>query len=192
MKFTHHLIGALAGVLTVPCCLAPALAGGLSSIVSAPAARLMSDKLDDQIKTVFDVKSYTLQAMDVPQGVTGPLSIRVRLGKQMVDVALAPYSMRSDDFSVLVDDGSGRLTRVDAPPLSTMRGDVLQDPNSRVRAAIVRGGLTAWIDLGDESGWSIQQVASEIPGVDPRLHVVYRNLDIAPPPGFRCGVDANA
>ncbi|MGE3108328.1 MAG: M12 family metallo-peptidase [Phycisphaerales bacterium] len=186
MNPSRQIWGAVAGL----CCAATVMTASASTpgFATMPAAAQLRDDLDQQIKAVFDVKSYTLQLLNVPATADAPATIRVKIAGRDMDLALAPNTLRGDGFQVLVDDGSGQLQRVEPPARTTMRGDVLQDPNSRVRASLIHGGLRAWIDLGDDTVWAIQQVSAEIPGVDPRLHVIYRDREIAPVNG-RCGVD---
>ena len=148
--------------------------------------------MDEQIKEVFDLRRYTVQDLLVPAAADRPVSVMVRLGDREVELALAPYTMRADDFKVLVQGEDGVIREVEAPPVQTMRGEVAGDWGSEVRASLIRGGFEAVIRLGDGTTWAVQPMAEEIKGAGKNAHVVYQERDVAPPAGKHCGVPDGA
>ncbi len=102
-------------------------------------------------------------------------------------VVLDRRSNRADGFKVLVGDGSGVLTQVPPPPVSTYQGFVVQEPTSRVRASFVDGVLQALIFV-DEKVWAVQPASDGGQSFqNSGQYVVYESRDILPTAG-ECGV----
>jgi hypothetical protein len=175
-KLCRTMLSALAGVCLFA--VAPAHASG--------------PDLDSQIRDVFDLHAYSVQEIVTPAAVDGPVSFTVRLGARQVELALVPYTMRADDFKVLVQGADGVIRQVEAPAIRTMRGEVVGEPGSDVRASLIRGGLEAVIRLADGTTWAVQPMAQEIKGAAKNAHVVYHDTDVTPPAGKSCGVPDNA
>ncbi|MCA8960295.1 MAG: IPT/TIG domain-containing protein [Planctomycetes bacterium] len=96
------------------------------------------------------------------------------------------YSIRGDGFQVLVDDGSGHLTPYPAPPESTYRGFVAENPNFEVRASYYDGLFRAVV-VGFDQVWAVQPVVELFPSASPDTYVVHSSLD-ALPRSESCGV----
>ncbi len=132
---------------------------------------------------------HDVQILALPATEQEPFTTEVRLGDQMQTLRLEPYSMRADDFQVLVQGEDGQLREVEAPPLRTYRGTVQGQPLSRVAAALKDGQL--WAVVAQESGevWFIQPLSElGLAGAPNASHVIYRGEDVAPVDGF-CGAD---
>ena len=84
----------------------------------------------------------------------GELVVEVDLPRfGIATLSLYPHSLRSDQFQLLVDDGTS-LVQHPAPPVRTRKGEVLEIPGSRVRGSFHDGRLTAIVLAGDQV-WSI-------------------------------------
>ncbi|MEE9297106.1 MAG: M12 family metallo-peptidase [Phycisphaerae bacterium] len=132
---------------------------------------------------------YDLQTLDLPVTEQEPFTAEVRLGDQMQTLILDPYTMRADDFRVLVQGEDGQLREVEPPPPRTYRGTVQGEPLSRVSATLMDGQL--WAVVAQESGqvWYIQPLSKLTVGGAPHTsHVIYRGDDLAPVEGV-CGTD---
>lgn len=149
---------------------------GLGLTLDAQTTQNLNDWLDVTASTVEDIRI----ASDPD---TGLLYAELTPFGMPLTLELQKYSLRADDFQVLVDDGSGALVPNPAPPIVTYRGIVLQDPSSKVRATYIDGGLTALVWTSNGS-LGIQPVPKGAPGE----HVIYRSQDIVPGPE-RCGVN---
>ncbi|MEM7166416.1 MAG: M12 family metallo-peptidase [Planctomycetota bacterium] len=102
------------------------------------------------------------------------------------NLELQRYSMRADDFQVLIDDGSGDLVPHPAPPIVTWRGTVLEVPGSRVRAYYDNGVLRGTI-LTDTETVAVQPATDAGQAAPALQHVVYTGIDLAPL-NVQCGV----
>ncbi|MBM4112421.1 MAG: hypothetical protein FJ253_03455, partial [Phycisphaerae bacterium] len=74
------------------------------------------------------LKSWSLQTLTIPQDLPANFEFAVVLGEQTVFVSLHKVTQRSDDFKVLVDEGTGDLVEVAAPAIRTYRGSIAGDP----------------------------------------------------------------
>ena len=136
-----------------------------------------------------ELLQYDLQTLDLPATEQEPFTAEIRLGDQMQTLVLDPYTMRADDFQVLVQGEDGKLREVEPPPPRTYRGIVQGEPLSRVSATLMDGQL--WAVVAQESGqvWYIQPLSKLAVGGAPKTnHVVYRGEDLAPVEGV-CGTD---
>lgn len=100
-------------------------------------------------------------------------------------IALSPHSLRASTFQLLVDR-NGVLEPTAAPPATTYRGIVLDDPSSQVAASVIDGGLWLAVYPSADSAW-FAQPAQEIGGASNQV-VVYRQDDLLPG-DWRCGTD---
>ncbi|MBM4113841.1 MAG: hypothetical protein FJ253_10830, partial [Phycisphaerae bacterium] len=97
-------------------------------------------------------------------------------------------TQRSDDFKVLVDEGTGDLVEVAAPAIRTYRGSIAGDPAGGVAGSVLEDGFSGLVHLGDGTTWGIEPVGRLSPGNegDPR-HAVYSSGQLMPT-GHHCGV----
>ena len=86
-----------------------------------------------------ELLQYDLQTLDLPATEQEPFTAEIRLGDQMQTLVLDPYTMRADDFQVLVQGEDGKLREVEPPPPRTYRGIVQGEPLSRVSATLMDG-----------------------------------------------------
>ncbi|MEE9130586.1 MAG: M12 family metallo-peptidase [Phycisphaerales bacterium] len=132
---------------------------------------------------------YDLQTLDLPATEQQPFTAEVRLGDQMQTLVLDPYTLRADDFRVLVQGEDGQLREVEPPPSRTYRGTIQGEPLSRVSATLMDGQL--WAAVAQESGqvWYIQPLSKLAVGGAPNAsHLIYRGEDVVPVEGL-CGTD---
>ena len=115
------------------------------------ARRGMADSI--QIQELAAFESYNLTLPDKPgQAFTAD----VQLGQSMQSLVLHPYSMRADDFQVLLMGERGQLIPTEIHPVPTYRGSVIGDERSRVAASLIGGQLWATIVLGSGELWAVQ------------------------------------
>jgi len=136
------------------------------------------------------IGNWTLAALDLPAAPPEAFTLTVDLGGEMTTVHFHRHTIRSGNFEVLVDDGTGVLTAIDPSPAVTFRGVVDGDPDAVVAASLLEDGLSAMIRLSSDTTWMIEPVArlspTPIPG-DTR-HAIYAGEDIIPTDHY-CGTD---
>ena len=156
--------------------------GDLTAEVPGGARGLVGPVIPELLK-------YDLQTLELPAAGQQPFTTAVRLGDQMQTLILEPYSMRADDFRVLVQGEDGQLQQVESPPSRTYRGTVQGEPQSRVAGSLIDGQL--WATVGLESGeiWHIQPLSDMgVAGAPNASHVIYQGKDVVPTDGT-CGTD---
>ncbi|MBU0640846.1 MAG: hypothetical protein KKB50_18425 [Planctomycetes bacterium] len=142
------------------------------------------------VPVLAELLDYSLQALDVPEHAGEAFSTVVSLGSERYALTLEPFSLRSDDFRLLVQGADGELREVPAPPAATYRGVVEAMPGSAVTATLVDGELSAIIDLAPGEQWAVQPLSKlTAEPVERGLHVVYRGEDVALTGPYKCGAD---
>ena len=166
------------------------LAGGL---IAACGVAAMADPLDDQIKDYYDTTAYTIDDLALPGEVPqAGFDVVATIGGQDYVLSLDPVSLRSENFRVLIDDGT-QLREVPAPAPRTVRGQIEGVPGSLVVGSLMPDGLSVMIELpvnGEIQKWFIQPLHEVDPTQDPAHHVVYFSEDQVWPEGAHCPVDA--
>lgn len=146
-------------------------------------------QMSPAVEAALELRSTTLQQLDAA-GAVQTLKVALRLNGERRTLDLYPYSMRSDDFVLLVQDESGDLYEDAPPPITTYRGHVVGDLQSDVAASIIEGKLYATI-VTQGDAWAVQPVGGAADGAPDNLHAVYRQADVIPA-GGQCGVPDTA
>lgn len=128
----------------------------------------------DRVRQVLHIATADVQRIDC----SALEEISLRLNGQERSLKLHPYSMRSSDFRLMVQDDTGALIEAEPPPAVTYRGSLVQDAAARVAATVHDGRLHALVFAGDGQLWSIEPVRETIPVAPADLHVVYRASDV--------------
>ncbi len=153
----------------------------LAAAVFGQAAPIQQPLKIDRLKTH--------QASQLRLPLNNPASLLVNIPTQEGDLPLEMklFSMRADNFKVLVDEGDGQLHETAAPPVRTYRGRVANVPGSRVSASLINGRLWATIYRPGKDTLFVEPVESLLPDLpgDSR-HVIYRRSDVKPS-GLICG-----
>lgn len=153
-------------------------------LASASALAGSYDAYAPQIQAQLHLgPGFTVQDLDLPAGV-GEAEVRVDLGGFETVLAMAPHSMRSDHFKLLVDAGNGP-TEVAAPTPATYRGDVFQlrgtsTVTGLVRASMHDGSLWARVRFDDGRVYGVQPLSEIVAGAPAKAHVVYDEATILP------------
>ena len=109
---------------------------------------------EDQVAAAMDANRANVVDLEFTEFSDGELVVEVDLPRfGIATLSLYPHSLRSDQFQLLVDDGTS-LVQHPAPPVRTRKGEVLEIPGSRVRGSFHDGRLTAIVLAGDQV-WSI-------------------------------------
>ena len=95
-----------------------------------------------------------VQALRLPTLPAESCTLIVVLGDLQHELELRRASVRSANFRLLVDSPDG-LVPSEPPPITTYRGTVDGDPDSRVVASLVGGELEASILFGDGNLWQV-------------------------------------
>ncbi|MCH8342766.1 MAG: hypothetical protein IH983_02135 [Planctomycetes bacterium] len=145
---------------------------------------------DQEVPQLPSLTHFGVIDLELPQDAGRPFDTVVSLDNEQYTLTLGPYSLRADDFRLLVQGADGKLREVDAPPPATLRGHVQGVARSRVAASLIDGQLSATIVLDGQNVWVIEPLARLTGRWAPQTaHVIYRGRDVAPLwPNF-CGVE---
>lgn len=141
------------------------------------------------IRDALGVSTFTTRELTLPQSGWEPFTIRVKLGDREREIVFAPWSIRSANFQVVVQDDTGALRQVESPPETTYRGTIEGEPTAVIAGSLVDGKLSAMVRLTTEPGgsWSIQPLSDVMMGVPRTTHLITHDSDSVPGP-WTCGV----
>ena len=110
---------------------------------SAAAQGLVTDgRLDGgELHALSLSDGRRLELLDLPDRVVEPLDIPLVLEGAPRVLRLEPYSLRSPDFKLLVPGPDGTLEALDPPPPHTVRGRLLDAPESLAMGSLEDGRL---------------------------------------------------
>ena len=140
------------------------------------------------VKAALGLTAGTIVGLDLDDTPSTPLQAVLPLDGQPVTLDLAPYSVRSANYQVLVQVEGGQLVPAPPAPIRTLRGVVAQIPGSTVAGSRLEDGLHAMITLPDGNRYWVQPIAPLVAGAPEHLHVVYHDEDVLPILGF-CGTN---
>ena len=177
MHWTRLMVGALAAA---------------ASLQTASAQLTLDPISDAQVREQLTLRSYELVEFEMPTfPVDGGFDAPIRINGEDLVLDMLPYTMRSNDFKLIIVDEFGRR-EVTPPPPNTYRGEA-QNPETgevigRVYAAVEGDQLNAELcRYDDHSFWEIQPLTDVFADADPRLHLIFNDDDILPIEGI-CGV----
>ena len=142
-----------------------------------------------EICDALDLKSAVVQELVLPPVSRGQLTVRMSFGGRLRTLRLRPYDIRTEDYALLVDDGT-ELREVPAPPSVTYRGELAGEPDSAVAATFVDGKLRAELRSAGKN-WSVHPVSDAQEGLLPTAYVIYERADRQELPFYECAT-ANA
>ncbi len=112
----------------------------------------------------------------------------VTVEDQVWTIRMRPHSIRSADFRVLVQDASGALIPVEAPPSLTYKGTIDEVPGAEVRGSFKDNELSAVVYSPSGTVYGIQPLSRLGIPAEAGAHAVYKDSDWNGP-SYSCGSD---
>lgn len=142
---------------------------------------------DTFVSNELGLTAHQLEVLSVPGNTRNLMYVPVVVDGGLYTLELRPTTVRTSDFKMLVDDGSGNLVEVAPPTPTTYRGRVVEIPGSVV-AASIDDTMTAQVLFNDhhDDGWYIQPLADAIENAPSDVYVVYHG-DASQPIDVHCG-----
>ncbi|MCH7573085.1 MAG: hypothetical protein IH891_09250, partial [Planctomycetes bacterium] len=160
---------------------------GILAITTSIQGQVLSTEDDQTILTRLSLARYDVQELAIPDSPVSAFTISLNLDGEIVELELAPHSVRSDGFRVRTRDASGKTHPYPLPAPTTYRGRIRQQAGSIAAASIINGQLRARIVDGD-SVLVIQPLDEVLPKAGRNQYVLFHRIDeIAL--DFRCGTD---
>lgn len=151
--------------------------GALEGFGAAVVASVQS--ADEFLLSKFGLSGYQIVSLDATPARAGQVQIPLVLEGREELMVLDRHSVRSSDFRVLVDRGSGTLEEVPAPPVTTYEGS-LDGVEGSVIAASMHNGLSAIIRIDGPFGrdFVVQPVSEAFDGAPADAHIVYTSTQV--------------
>ena len=164
------------------------------ALCAAPAAAqqtvqdpYQNDQTRALIREKLDLDDFSLQDFDLPLESWATMTPQIKLAGATHSLSLHPFSVRSWNFKLLVQDEQGQVHEQEAPSPHTFSGSVQDVPDSVVAASIIDGRLNAMILLDAEECWWIQPLSDVVPEAPARTHVVYSSRNVRNTGNYLCG-----
>ncbi|MCP3903594.1 MAG: hypothetical protein GY715_08150 [Planctomycetes bacterium] len=165
--------------------------GGLTASVEAtPPGPRSGSEIQSKDATLWQIHEYINASMGLSRSelvtveydhVYGvPLATTVEIDGQAWTIDLAPHSVRGSGYRVYRSDGPDHLEEVEAGPVNTLRGVVLEDEGSTVAGGMLEDGMHAVITFSNGERWWVEPVSNFVAGLPFETHVVYHELDVLP------------
>ncbi|MBK8268930.1 MAG: fibronectin type III domain-containing protein [Planctomycetes bacterium] len=142
-----------------------------------------SSALASQVNAAFGLSASSLISLDLPDTPENGIELALPIDGEVVTVLAEPESILSPSYKLYIQVESGELIEEQPAPSRTLRGFVLEYPDSIVAGSLLETGFAGTLSLSDGRQFWIEPVASKIAVVDPSIHVVYRNDNIIPSNG---------
>ena len=157
-----------------------------ASVTAASGADAMDTARLRRAKETLKLTDATVQRLSLPDKPVVVHEIRFQHERADWTLRLEPFSVRSPDFEVLVQQPDGSLKSETPPAPCTWRGEIVEQAGSRVVASIIDGKITALIQLPADT-WHIQPVPTTLDDMT-LVHAIYNARQVIPDARGRCGV----
>ena len=124
--------------------------------------------------------------LKLPKAAEEPFEVWLPLDGVMQEVRLQPTSVRAEGFQLYEAVGKGKLIEVAAGPSRTLRGFLPDRKDARVAGSLLGDGLHLTVVFDEGVQFWVEPASAHLAGIDPLLHVVYRQDALAPRAGS-CG-----
>ncbi len=181
----RNILALAAGVLVAAPLSAQVPASRLP-ITETTSARFLAPELIASL----DLGLATAQSFELPARLVDDVArFEAIIAGEVHTVELWPHSMRDENFELLVQRADGSYESVEPAPIATVRGHLVDLPDSIVAGQILDGSLTATIYLGNGlPTFGIQPMRDVDMTAPASSHVVYDSGDRLPR-DVTCGTD---
>ncbi len=158
----------------------------LATAATSLLATALAPKTSPDGAHIPELTAFGEVVLGLPDGLPTSVSMAIPFDGGVLDVNLVTHSVRSADFTALVDVGGNTLVSVEAPAPRTYRGSVAGYPESRVAASLLESGLSGVILLDEDTTLVVQPITDFLPDFDGAdgTHVIFRASDAIAPVGF--------
>lgn len=185
MRTCDHSGRVLFRVLTVAVTVGPITA---ATTLAGPSA-VQSDELATLVNDALGLRASHVENLIIDETPGQPVIGFVSIEGTLQVLHLEPYSVRSDNYQLLVQEADGQI-RAHAPgPVRTLRGSLLGVDGSIVAGSMLDDGLHARIVLPSGSEFWLEPLEGRVAQAGDGAYVIYRTEDVLPT-NRTCAIDA--
>ncbi|MCG8405782.1 MAG: M12 family metallo-peptidase [Phycisphaerales bacterium] len=170
--------------------------GTTSSIIhqvdTPPSQVILDPVLSGAVNEAFELAASDLVTLDVPVTPENAFTTLIPVDNQVYTMELAPHSVRSSKYRLLVQVEDGSIVEQAPGPIRTLRGKLTELEGSLVAGTLSETGLQAMIILPDGSQRWVEPVARKIPSAAANQYVLYEAVDTLSEGGLCGTVNATA
>lgn len=151
--------------------------------LSDPQTILAQSSVADQelTNTVYDklglVGGQVVEVQPVATASAG-VQLVIPINEWLETIDLTAVSVRSPNYTVLIQKHDGSYETNDPTPERNFRGSIIGHDGSVVAATYDEAGFRAKIQFGDGSRYWVEPIASQVASASPEQHIVYRDEDL--------------
>ncbi len=150
---------------------------------------VQSQQFERSINTALHLEHCWHSTLDIDATPERDIRVDIPIENTTYTLELEPYSVRSEGYSLLMQDDSGELYEVPAGPIRTLRGSVVGIEGSVVAASLMEDGLYARIRFSNDVEYWMEPVGLKVDRAPSNLYAFYRNEDIIPSGGVCAAKD---
>jgi hypothetical protein len=154
------------------------------------AALILTPSAAD-IEEAMGLEYAEYSKLKLPKTAEQPFEVWLPLDGMMHEVRLQSSSVRAEGFQLYEAAAKGKLIAVKADASRTLRGFLPDRKDARVAGSLLEDGLYLTVVFDDGVQFWVEPAAAHLAGIDPHLHVVYRQDALAPQAGS-CGTTDKA
>lgn len=143
----------------------------LSQIIHDP-------ELAAQVNSAFSLSSCCMMTLELPDTPETEFLTIVPIENELLTLELAPHSVLSPSYQLLVQIDDGSLVQETPGPIRTVRGTISEVGGSVVAGSVQDAGLTAKIIMPSGERIWIEPVQTKLAFVSEALHVAYSDDDV--------------
>ena len=160
-----------------------------STTIAAPASMTAEQPLDRAINSELHLTHSWNTRLRINQNPEQDIQVSIPFENVAYTLNLEPYSIRSDEYQVFMQDDDGELYEVPAGPIRTLRGSIAELEGSVVAGSLMEDGLYARIRLANGQEFWMEPVGEKLEGVASDVYAFYNTDDIIPSGGVCAAED---
>jgi len=145
--------------------------------------------LEGAINEVLHLENSWNATVRINPAIGQSISVSIPFEDRNYTLELEPYSVRSDDYKVFMQDEAGELYEVPASPIRTLRGSIAELEGSVAAGSLMDEGLTVRIRLADGQEFWMEPISEKIGSRNADLYAFYKTTDIIPSGGICAAED---
>ena len=185
MRTCDHSGRVLSRVLTAAVLVGPITVG---TTIAGPSA-VRPDEVATRVNEALGLRASHVEYLIIDETPGRPVIGVVSIEGTPQILFLEPYSVRADNYRLLVQEADGEIRAHEPGPVRTLRGSLLGVEGSLIAGSMLDDGLHARIVLPSGSEFWVEPLGGRVADVGDGAYVVYRTEDVLPT-NRTCALDA--
>ena len=159
-----------------------------AAVHAAPSSNLIERPLDRAVNNELNLTHSWNSELRISPAPEQTIRVSIPIDNMSYTLKLEPYSIRAEEYQVLMQNDDGELYEVHAGPVRTLRGSIEELGGSVVAGSLMEDGLYARIRLENGEEIWMEPVGEKLNLAASNVYAFYRTDDIIPS-GGTCAAD---